>query len=85
MAAKLHKEFSMSTMYIESEYDMDQALAETMKLVKLKNCTLNVGFNNMTMVGIFLDNLKEQLIENKIEPGEKDFHLNIMVKSNEQA
>jgi hypothetical protein len=85
MAAKLHKEFSMSTMYIESEYDMDQALAETMKLVKLKNCTLNVGFNNMAMVGIFLDNLKEQLIENKIEPGEKDFHLNIMVKSNEQA
>jgi hypothetical protein len=75
----------MSTMYIESEYDMDQALAETMKLVKLKNCTLNVGFNNMAMVGIFLDNLKEQLIENKIEPGEKDFHLNIMVKSNEQA
>jgi len=85
MAAKLHKEFSMSTMYIESEYDMDQALAETMKLVKLKNCTLNVGFNNMKMVEIFLDNLKEQLIENKIEPGEKDFHLNIMVKSNEQA
>ncbi len=75
----------MSTMYIESEYDMDQALAETMKLVRLKNCTLNVGFNNMAMVGIFLDNLKEQLIENKIEPGEKDFHLNIMVKSNEQA
>lgn len=75
----------MSTMYIESEYDMDQALAETMKLVKLKNCTLNVGFNNMAMVGIFLDNLKEQLIENKIEPGEKEFHLNIMVKSNEQA
>lgn len=75
----------MSTMYIESEYDMDQALAETMKLVKLKNCTLNVGFNNMKMVEIFLDNLKEQLIENKIEPGEKDFHLNIMVKSNEQA
>ena len=72
-------------MYIESEYDMDQALAETMKLVRLKNCTLNVGFNNMAMVGIFLDNLKEQLIENKIEPGEKDFHLNIMVKSNEQA
>jgi hypothetical protein len=85
MAAKLHKEFSMSTMYIESEYDMDQALAETMKLVRLKNCTLNVGFNNMAMVGIFLDNLKDQLIENKIEPGEKDFHLNIMVKSNEQA
>jgi len=75
----------MSTMYVESEYDMDQALAETMKLVKLKNCTLNVGFNNMNMVSIFLDNLKQELIEQKIEPDQKDFHLNIMVKTNEQT
>jgi len=72
-------------MYVESEYDMDQALAETMKLVKLKNCTLNVGFNNMNMVSIFLDNLKQELIEQKIEPDQKDFHLNIMVKTNEQT
>jgi hypothetical protein len=71
----------MSKLVIESEYDMDQALAETMKLVKLKSCTLDVGFNNMEMVNIFLDNLQQQLVENKIIPGEKDFHLNIMVKA----
>jgi hypothetical protein len=75
----------MPTMYIESEYDMDQALAETMKLVKLKDATLDVGFNNMGMVNIFLDNLNATLIENKVDPGDKKFHLNIMVKNNEQA
>jgi hypothetical protein len=75
----------MSTLYVESEYDMDQALAETMKLVKLRHCTLNLGFNNMKMVSIFLDNLKQELVEQKIEPDEKNFHLNIMVKENEQT
>ena len=75
----------MSTMYVHSEYDMDQALAETIKLVKLKHCSLNVGFNNMHMVSIFLDNLYSALQENKIVSEEKDFHLNIMVKTNEQA
>lgn len=71
-------------MYVESEYDMDKALAETIKLVKLKNCSLNVGFNNMNMVEIFLDNLKQELLDNKIDTGEKQFHLNIMVSKNEQ-
>ena len=75
----------MPKMFVESEYDMDQALAETIKLVKLKHCTLNVGFNNMNMVKIFLDNLHSSLLENKIDPGEKNFHLNIMVKTNEQT
>jgi len=75
----------MSQMYVETEYDMDLALAETIKLVKLTNCTLDVGFNNMKMVSIFLDNLQEQLVENKIDPNKKDFHLNIMVKTNEQT
>lgn len=75
----------MSTLYVESEYDMDQALAEAMKLVKLRHCTLNLGFNNMKMVSIFLDNLKQELVEQKIEPDEKNFHLNIMVKENEQT
>jgi hypothetical protein len=75
----------MPTMFIESEYDMDQALAETMKLVKLKDATLDIGFNNMTMVNIFLDNLNSSLVENKVDPSDKKFHLNIMVKNNEQA
>lgn len=75
----------MPQRFIESEYDMDQALAETIKLVKLSDATLDIGFHNMGMVGIFLDNLKEQLVENKIEPGERNFHLNIMVRENEQT
>lgn len=75
----------MTKIFIESEYDMDQALAETMRLVKLTDASLDVGFNNMAMVNIFLDNLHSQLIENKISPDDKKFHLNIMVKSNEQA
>jgi hypothetical protein len=75
----------MSQLFVESEYDMDLALAETLKLVKLNHCTLDLGFNNMDMVSIFLDNLKENLEDQKIDPNEKSFHLNIMVKTNEQA
>lgn len=75
----------MSTMFVESEYDMDVALAETLKLVKLKNTSLDVGFNNMAMVGIFLENLHANLIENKIDPSDKKFNLNIMVKNNEST
>lgn len=75
----------MSKMFIESEYDMDQALAETIKLVKLTNASLDVGFNNMAMVNIFLDNLHSALLENKIMPDDKKFYLNIMVKTNEQT
>jgi hypothetical protein len=76
----------MSQMFIESEYDMDQALAETIKLVKLTNASLDLGFNNMAMVDIFLTNLHNELVQNKISPDDKKFHLNIMVrKSNEQT
>jgi hypothetical protein len=75
----------MPKFFIESEYDMDQALAETMKLVKLTDATLDVGFNNMAMVEIFLENLHTVLLENKITPEDKKFHLNIMVKTNEQT
>lgn len=76
----------MPKIIVESEYDMDQALAETVKLVKLRSCSLDVGFNNMTMVSIFLDNLKTVLMSEGIDPSEKDFKLNIMVKtSDEQA
>ena len=76
----------MPKIIVESEYDMDQALAETVKLVKLKSCSLDERFNNMTMVSIILDNLKTVLMSEGIDPSEKDFKLNIMVKtSDEQA
>ena len=61
----------MSQLFVESEYDMDLALAETLKLVKLNHCSLDLGFNNMDMVSIFLDNLKENLEEQKIDPNEQ--------------
>lgn len=85
MDVNLPKEFPMPKMIVESEYDMDMALAETVRLVRLKNATLDVGFNNMAMVGIFLDNLHDTLKEEKINPEEKNFHLNIMVRTNEQT
>ena len=75
----------MPKIVIESDYDVDQALAETMKLVNLTNASLDVGFNNMFMVKIFLDNLHERLIEDKVIPDNKNFHLNILVKANEQT
>lgn len=75
----------MSKLLVESEYDMDVAIAEVIKLVKLENSSLDVGFNNMHMVDIFLTNLHGALVENKIEPGDKKFHLNLMVKTNEQT
>lgn len=75
----------MSQLFVESEYDMDLALAETLKLVKLNHCSLDLGFNNMDMVSIFLDNLKENLEDQKIDPNQQSFKLNIMVKTNEQA
>lgn len=74
-----------STLFVESEYDMDKAIEETIKLVRLKNSSLQVGFKNIKMVDIFLSNLHLQLIENKITPDNKNFHLNIMVESNEQT
>ena len=81
----LLKEYNMAKLLIESEYDMDVALAETIKLVKLKHTTLDVGFNSLGMVNIFLENLYTMLKDNEIQPDEKDFHLNIMVRQDEQA
>jgi len=75
----------MPQMYVESEYDMDQAISEIMQLVKITHSTLDVKFHNKRMVHIFLDNLALTLKENKINPADKSFNLNIMVEENEQA
>lgn len=71
----------MSKLYIESEYDLDQALAEVIRLTKFNGSQLDIGFNNMVMVDIFLKNLQEQLILNKIAPDKKNLSLNILVKT----
>lgn len=75
----------MPKLFVESEYDMDVALAETVKLVKLNHASLDVGFNNTFMVGVFLDNLQELLKENKIIPENRSFKLNILVPKNEST
>jgi hypothetical protein len=75
----------MSTLFVESEYDMDLVLREAIKLVKLKDSQLHVGFHNMDMVDIFLSNFHTELAHAKIDPGKKNFMLNIMVKQDEQA
>lgn len=75
----------MPKMFVESEYDMDQALAETVKLVQLNQASLDVGFNNTAMVSIFLDNLQLLLKEHKITPEDKQFQLNILVAKNEST
>jgi hypothetical protein len=75
----------MPKLFVESEYDMDVALAETVKLVKLNHASLDVGFNNTFMVGVFLDNLQELLKENKITPENRSFKLNILVPKNEST
>lgn len=75
----------MSTMFVESEYDLDLVLNEALKLVKLTDSTLDVGFHNIEMVNIFLTNFHSVLAENRIDPGKKNFMLNIMVSKNEQS
>lgn len=75
----------MSTMFVESEYDLDLVLNEAIKLVKLKDSQLDVGFHNMNMAHIFLSNFHTALTENRIDPGKKNFMLNIMVSKNEQS
>ena len=74
----------MPTRFVESEYDMDAVVKEAINLVKLTNSTLDVGFHNKSMVKIILDNFHEAIHENKIEPGPKDFMLNIMIKESDE-
>jgi hypothetical protein len=73
----------MPTMFVESEYDMDLVVNEAIKLVKLKNSSLDVGFKNMQMVEIFLNNFHSSLYMENIDPGVKNFMLNIMVKAHD--
>lgn len=74
----------MPTRLVESEYDMDSVVREAIGLIKLTNSTLDVCFHNKQMVKIFLDNFHEAIYENKIEPGPKNFMLNIMIKESQE-
>lgn len=74
----------MPTRFVESEHDMDSVVKEAINLVKLTNSTLDVGFHNKEMVKIFLNNFHEAISENQIEPGPKNFMLNIMIKESNE-
>jgi hypothetical protein len=68
----------MSQYFIETEYDMDLVMAETIKLIKLNYTAVNIGFQNKKMVKIFLDNLNASLEEQQIEK-DKKVEINITV------
>jgi hypothetical protein len=74
----------MPTRFVESEYDMDEVVKEAISLVKLTDSTLDVGFHNKKMVKIFLDNFHQAIHENHIEPGPKNFMLNIMINESDE-
>tara|TARA_R100000951_G_scaffold75748_1_gene63860 strand:+ start:61 stop:312 length:252 start_codon:yes stop_codon:yes gene_type:complete len=69
----------MSFYVVNTEYDMDTALDECMKLIELNGSTVRLGFNNMKMVHIFMVNLTEACDKFGIDPEEQDFHMDVLV------
>jgi len=67
----------MSFLVIKSEYDMDLALKETLKLIELKNSEINLGFNTKAMAQIYLGNLYKLCEKKKIDPESKSIRINI--------
>lgn len=74
----------MSQYFIESEYDLDLVLSETVKLIELNHTSVNIGFHNKRMANIFIENLNSSLHEKGIPKGRK-VNINIMVQANEQT
>jgi len=74
----------MSQYFIETEYDLDLVLGETVKLIKLNHTSVDIGFHNKKMANIFIENLNASLHEKGIPKGKK-VSINIMVQANEQA
>ena len=74
----------MSHYLIETEYDLDLVLGETVKLIKLNHTSIDIGFYNKKMANIFIENLNTSLHEKGIPKGKK-VNINIMVQANEQA
>lgn len=70
----------MSFLVIKSEYDMDLALKETMKLIELKDSEINLGFNTREMAHIYLGNLYEMCEKKKIKPESKSIRINILLE-----
>jgi hypothetical protein len=69
----------MSFYVIESEYDIDLAVKECMKLISLDRSRVKLAFNNMHMVHIFMNDLTEMCNRHNVDPEEKDFHMDVLV------
>jgi len=70
---------NMSLYFVKSEYDLDLAVDECVKLMSIKHSRVKVGFNNMGMVKIFMHNLGKKVDEKDIDPSEMDFHVDVLV------
>ena len=71
----------MSFYIVNNEYDMDKTIKECMKLINLKNSKVQIAFNNMGMVNIFMLNLGEVCDQYDIDPEEHEFHIDVLVNA----
>ncbi len=69
----------MSFYVINSEYDIDVAVRECMKLINLQNSNVKLAFNNMSMVNIFMSDLTKECEKNQVDPEEQKFHMDVLV------
>lgn len=74
----------MSFYLIRSEYDMDLAVNECIKLLNIKHSRVKVGFANMKMVNIFMENLSTMIKEKVLNPKEMDFQVDVLVEAEEE-
>lgn len=73
----------MSFMVVNSEYDMDVALAETMKLIEFTDkipCEIELGFNTRPMADIFIQNLMKTCKKKKINPSQRRVSISIFIE-----
>ena len=70
----------MSFYLVNSEYDLDLAVDECVKLMAIKHARVKVGFNNMKMVKIFMSNLSQKVQDNDLNPSDMDFHVDVLVE-----
>jgi len=70
----------MSLYFVGNEYDMDLAIVECVKLMRLQDSKVKVGFNNMKMVKIFMKNLSHEVSEQNLDPQGMNFHVDVLVE-----
>lgn len=73
----------MSFYVVQNEYDLDLAVKECVKLMNIKHSRVKIGFNNMRMVKIFMQNLSSEVDEHDLNPNDMDFHVDVLVEEEE--